>query len=201
MDRENQFPCQSLNYLESHDDYALVDRFREISDPFVGDSTGKETVSRVMLALGLLLVAPGVPMISAGQDFLRHKRGIRNTYLEGDVNALNYSLQDKFAQEVQFVREMIRLRLGDPGRRARYSQSGEWEVYTFTDEHSAGFAFGWESKETRDQYLITANSSDAEIVLPLPESWRSLAKRLASYNAEVANPCLLEPLSFCWFSY
>ena len=201
LDRENQFPCQSLNYLESHDDYALVDRFREISDPVVGDSIGRETVSRVMLALGLLLVAPGVPMISAGQDFLRHKRGIRNTYLEGDVNALNYSLQDKFAQEVQFVREMIRLRLGDPGRRARYSQSGEWEVYTFTDEHSAGFAFGWESKKTRDQYLITANPSDAEIVLPLPESWHSSAKRLASYNAEVANPCLLEPLSFCWFSY
>ena len=32
------------------------------------------------LAMVILLLSPGIPMLSAGQDFLRSKRGIRNTY-------------------------------------------------------------------------------------------------------------------------
>ena len=34
-----------------------------------------EVVSRVMLAMGLLMVSPGIPMVSAGQDFCVIKKG------------------------------------------------------------------------------------------------------------------------------
>ena len=76
LDSNNVRPCQSVNYLESHDDYALVDRFRDLTVWQDQEVIPDEVVGRIMLAMGLLMVAPGVPMISAGQDFLRHKKGI-----------------------------------------------------------------------------------------------------------------------------
>ena len=74
LDHQNKHPYQSVNYLESHDDFSLVDRFRDLATWEDGDVVPTEVVSRVMLAMGLLMVSPGIPMVSAGQDFLRHKR-------------------------------------------------------------------------------------------------------------------------------
>ena len=46
--------------------------------------------------MAVLLLSPGVPMISAGQDFLRSKKGIRNTYQHGEINALDYERSEEF---------------------------------------------------------------------------------------------------------
>ena len=201
LDQRNRYACQSVNYLESHDDFALVDRFRDLFPFDEEDAMPPELVSRVMLALGLLLVAPGVPMLSAGQDFLRHKRGIRNTYLDGEVNALDYSMEHKFHEEVAFVRRMIRLRLSNHGRRARRSHEDQWQVYSFFEEHPSGVAFGWANQELTERYLITANSSSSELQLELPEPWKQPGEVLASYGSSGLNQSRIEPLSFCWFSY
>jgi pullulanase/glycogen debranching enzyme len=140
-------------------------------------------------------------MISAGQDFLRHKRGIRNTYLDGEVNALNYSMEHKFHEEVAFVRRMIRLRLSNHGRRARRSHEDQWQLYSFLDDHSSGVAFGWANQELTERYLVTANSSSSELHLELSEPWNQPGEILASYGSSGLNQSRIEPLSFCWFSY
>jgi pullulanase len=201
LDQNNRFACQSVNYLESHDDFALVDRFRDLFPFDEEDTMAPELVSRVMLALGLLLVAPGVPMLSAGQDFLRHKRGIRNTYLDGEVNALNYPMEQIFHEEVAFVRRMIRLRLSNHGRRSRRPHEEQWQLYSFLESHRSGVAFGWANQELRQRYLITANSSCSELHLDLPEPWNQSGEVLASYGSSGLNQTRIEPLSFCWFSY
>ena len=103
LDGENRHPCQSVNYLESHDDYSLVDRFRDLYQFKEGCPLPPEVKRLATLATGLLLLAPGVPMLSAGQDFLRHKQGVRNTYLRGDLNALNYSLCETNKPEMEFA--------------------------------------------------------------------------------------------------
>ena len=36
-------------------------------------------------------------MISAGQDPMRNKKGTRNTYLRGDLNEIDYSKSEEFA--------------------------------------------------------------------------------------------------------
>ena len=201
LDKNNRYACQSVNYLESHDDYALVDRFRDLFPFDDGAAIDQELVSRVMLALGLLLVAPGVPMLSAGQDFLRHKRGIRNTYLEGEVNALDYSMEHMFHKEAAFVRSMIRLRLSNHGRRARRSHTDEWQLYSFLEDNSSSVAFGWANQELTERYLITSNSSISELHLDLPEPWGKPKEVLARYGSSGLSPARIEALSFSWFSY
>jgi pullulanase len=200
LDHTNLHPCQSVNYLESHDDYALVDRFRDLPI-WEGEQIPDEVVWRIMFAVGLMLVSPGVPMLSAGQDFLRHKQGIRNTYLMGDVNALDYSLEEGFDLEVTFIRELINLRLKAPGRRARESVSDEWEVYSFDSESSGVIVFGWESKRTKEKFLISANNQTLQYVVDLPEKWVENAKMLTGYRSNKSSPRIVAPLSFSWFAY
>ena len=200
LDHTNLHPCQSVNYLESHDDYALVDRFRDLPI-WEGEQMPEEVVWRIMFAVGLMLVSPGVPMLSAGQDFLRHKKGIRNTYLMSDVNALDYSLEEDFDLEVTFIRELINLRLKAPGRRARESVSDEWEVYSFDSESSGVIVFGWESTRTKEKFLISANNQLLQHVVDLPEQWVENAKILTGYRSNKSSPGIVAPLSFSWFAY
>ena len=67
------------------------------------------------LALFLVLFSPGVPMISAGQDFMRHKSGNCNTYQRGDLNALDYENFAKYNELSTEIQKFIRFRLSDEG--------------------------------------------------------------------------------------
>ena len=199
LDHQNKHAYQSVNYLESHDDFSLVDRFRDLAIWQDEDVVPPEIVSRVMLAMGLLMVSPGVPMISAGQDFLRHKKGIRNTYLMGEVNAIDYRLEDTFATESTFIRELIRYRLSEYGRRARQAGSKEWKLHTFASEEASVIVFGWENLDTGERSLITANCSIDAVEIDLPDPWNQNFNLLTGYGSgdEVAT---VQPLSFSWFS-
>lgn len=199
LDKQNINPYQSVNYLESHDDYSLVDRFRDLANWTDQTLVPDEVIGRIMVAMGLLMVAPGVPMISAGQDFLRHKMGIRNTYLLGEVNALDYQLEEFHEEEVRFIRKLIDLRLDNPGRRARQSASGEWKLHVFPSDSPSVISFGWESEKTGEKYLITANATLSEVSIALPDSWSQKARQLVGYQANADQPHLLGPLSFSWF--
>ncbi len=197
-ENQNYRSYQSLNYLESHDDYALVDRFRDLGDWGEDDSLPEEVVHRVMLALGMLMAAPGVPMLSAGQDFLRHKQGIRNTYLNGDINALSYESLLVFEKEALFVRKLIEIRLSGAGHRSRYPHSDEWTLHSFPVFSESAICYGWEHKETEEKFWISANPSQEIASIELPESWSSGAQQLAAYGFESFDPNVINPLSFYW---
>lgn len=83
------WPAQTVNYTESHDDRAWLDMITENADsngfrPTLNDRR------RTHLMAAILFSSIGIPMLSAGQDFLRSKHGVNNTYLRGDLNALDY---------------------------------------------------------------------------------------------------------------
>ena len=51
----------------------------------------------------LLFASLGVPMLAQGQDFLRSKRGIENTYQRGDINALDYNRRYVYSGTVSYT--------------------------------------------------------------------------------------------------
>lgn len=91
VDHLTRSPTQSLNYFESHDDRCWLDTITESPDNR-GDHPTLNDVTRVHLMIALLMCSLGVPMIAQGQDFLRSKQGVNNTYNRGDLNALQYDL-------------------------------------------------------------------------------------------------------------
>jgi len=202
LDWDNLEFVQSVNYLESHDDFALLDRFRELPGWSDEDTPPEEIRRRYLLAMGVLLVSPGVPMLPAGADFLRHKSGVRNTYLRGDLNALDYKQIKNHHEEVKFVRKMIQLRLSSAGLYCRRSKREDWpsEVYFAQDGQSIGLA--WENLEDGTNYLVQVNPMVAPShLLSLPGEWGEReSQTLVSSAPGVQIPGILAPLSFSWFA-
>jgi pullulanase len=115
----SRFVAQTINYTESHDDHCWLDRITECeghdgSDPTLLDRR------RTHLMAAVLFSALGVPMLAAGQDFLRSKLGISNTYQRGDVNALDYNRRYVYSGTHGYFRDWIQFRRSDLGRVFRY---------------------------------------------------------------------------------
>lgn len=114
-----RFAAQSINYTESHDDHCWLDRITERpksdgSDPTLLDRR------RTHLMASLLFASLGVPMLAEGQDFMRSKRGISNTYQRGDVNALDYNRRYVYSGTHGYFRDWIQFRLSGLGKAFRY---------------------------------------------------------------------------------
>lgn len=133
-----RFAAQTINYTESHDDHCWMDRITERpksdgSDPTVLDRR------RTHLMASLLFVSLGVPMLAEGQDFLRSKRGVENTYQRGDLNALDYNRRFVYSGTHGYFRDWIQFRRSPLGKALRYD-GGLSEAYLdfyFADGSSA----------------------------------------------------------------
>ena len=200
LDTQNKEFCQSVNYLESHDDYALLDRFRDLA-AWTGEKPPMEVRKRYLLAMGVLLSAPGVPMLPAGGDFLRHKKGVRNTYLKGDLNALDYHLEDSYEDEMRFIRAMIRLRLSVHGEFSRRNKKTSWDRKFFFTEGTNGIGWFWRSPCLENEYLIQVNAGqDFQHLCGWDNLWEEgNYETLLSSLPQDEIPGVLPPLSFTWF--
>jgi pullulanase/glycogen debranching enzyme len=115
----SRFAAQSINYTESHDDHCWLDRISERSEHDGSDPTVLDR-RRTHLMAAVLFSSLGVPMLAAGQDFLRSKCGVANTYQRGDLNALDYNKRYVYSGTHQYFCDWIRFRRSDDGRALRF---------------------------------------------------------------------------------
>ncbi|MDR2721073.1 MAG: hypothetical protein LBB15_02180 [Puniceicoccales bacterium] len=108
------FIHQSVNYVESHDDMCWIDKITE-NWHHNGTNCTDNDRKRTHMALSILMMSLGIPMLHAGQDMLQSKKGVENTYQLGDVNALNYSLLTENQASHEFFRRWIKFRLSKYG--------------------------------------------------------------------------------------
>lgn len=127
------YPAQSVNYVESHDDRCFLDKITEQPNHDGSQPTERDRY-RAHLMIGLLMSALGTPMLSAGQDFLRSKHGKNNTYLDGDENALRYHEAEKNAHTAHYFRQWIKFRLGEYG-----------QVFRLWERPGDGYTRYWEA--------------------------------------------------------
>jgi len=117
-------PLQPVNYLESHDDMAFMDEIS--SDPnHDGRRLRDEDTARNRLAATILFTSLGKPMIYEGQEFLRSKWGIKNTYNRGDaVNAVRWADRGRplARQALDWYRGLMQLRRSEEGAAFRVAQ-------------------------------------------------------------------------------
>ena len=117
-------PLQPVNYLESHDDMAFMDEIS--SNPgHDGRQLNDRDVAMNRLAATILFTALGKAMVYEGQEFLRSKWGIKNTYNRGDaVNAVRWTDRDRplAKQALDYYAGLIQLRMSDEGATFRVAQ-------------------------------------------------------------------------------
>lgn len=166
-----RFPAQTINYTESHDDRCWLDRLTTNPD-HNGYHPTLEDRRRTHLMCAILMASLGVPMLAAGQDMLRSKHGINNTYQRGDVNALNYERQQDFPQTYQYFRDWIRFRLSDWGYLLRLNYCPQDDYFQFIElEHSSALAVLYNANFERGnkQLFFAVNPHYDNAVLPLKD--------------------------------
>ncbi len=99
-------PSQSINYVECHDNYTFYDFIKKNTN--YDDEKIKD---KARLVLGLICLSLGIPFIHSGQEFLRTKDGIENSYNKGDIiNRFDYELRDKNIDLVNTLKDLLSLR-------------------------------------------------------------------------------------------
>lgn len=114
----SRFAAQSINYTESHDDLCWLDRITE-SPHNNGRVVQLIDRQRTHLMASILFTALGIPMLAAGQDFLRSKSGVQNTYKRGDLNALDYNQAYVHAGTQAYFKAWIAFRQSADGQALR----------------------------------------------------------------------------------
>ena len=114
----SRFAAQSINYTESHDDLCWLDRITD-SPNNNGRMVQLIDRQRTHLMASILFTALGIPMLAAGQDFLRSKCGVQNTYKRGDLNALDYNQAYVHAGTQAYFKAWIAFRQSADGQALR----------------------------------------------------------------------------------
>ncbi len=102
-----RYPTQSINYVECHDNHTFFDKATKA----LKGTPLAEIKKRQRLATSLVILSQGVPFIHAGQEFYRTKKGVENSYKSNDnINQLNWHLVDENIQDIEYIKELIRIR-------------------------------------------------------------------------------------------
>ena len=175
-------PLQAINYVESHDDMALVDELSRRQD-HNGTYLSDDEARMNRMTAAILFTSLGIPMVAEGQEFLRSKKGISNSFDKGDEgNALRWTDRDRpIAKEtLSFYRDMIALRKSEAGASFRQASVGP-DYYRWIG-HPDGRVLGYivNAQHTRAGrgFVVLLNASDntQEIRFALPQgNWRVIS--------------------------
>lgn len=175
-------PAARLRYAQSHDDMAWLDRITEQPGADALEPTASD-ILRTRLMHVILLCSAGIPMLSAGQDFLMTKRGVANTWRRGDLNRLDPVRLELFRDEHEFVAQLIRFRLSPQGAglRPRQAVSPGWMKASLQSGGEAFVAvFNADGQLGPERILVACNPQGYPVELLLPE--------LAAWQPVVLSP-------------
>ena len=107
-------PVQLISYVSCHDDMCLTDRLRA-SIPGI---TEEELIRLDLLAQTAVFTSQGVPFMLSGEELLRNKKGVHNSFESPDsINQLDWQNKMRYPQVFQYYQKLIRLRRHHPAFR------------------------------------------------------------------------------------
>ena len=119
-------PTQMMSYVSCHDDMCLVDRLcasvpsLKAPNGFMGLSKEQteELVRLDLLAQTAVFTSQGVPFMLSGEELLRTKLGVHNSFESPDsINHLNWDNKEKYPQVFDYYKKLIALRQHHPAFR------------------------------------------------------------------------------------
>ncbi len=107
-------PAQMISYVSCHDDMCLVDRLKAS----IPDITPDGLVKLDKLAQTAVFTSQGIPFIYAGEEVMRDKKGVHNSFESPDsVNAIDWRRKTLHADVFAYYKGLIQLRKAHPAFR------------------------------------------------------------------------------------
>lgn len=107
-------PSQMISYISCHDDHCIGDRLK-ITAP---DADVKQRMRLLKLAETAVFTSQGVPFIFTGDEIMRDKKGVKNSYCSPDsINVIDWRLKKEHQDSYEYIRGLIALRKAHPAFR------------------------------------------------------------------------------------
>lgn len=149
-------PEQVIQYVEAHDNLTLYDKLLR-SNP---DDSEEVRIKRHTLATSIVLLSQGVPFIHGGQEFLRTKAGVANSYQSPDeINQFEWERVTTFQESVAYVKGLIALRKSEYLFRLHTHEEIDAH-FTMLSENFNIVAFSLTNSEKKYIVIFNGNRSD-----------------------------------------
>jgi len=160
-------PTQMMSYVSCHDDMCLVDRLKA-SLPGISEA---ELIRLDLLAQTTVFTSQGVPFMLSGEELLRTKLGVHNSFESPDsINHLDWSNKTKYPQVFDYYKNLIALRKHHPAFRLGNADLVRKHL-EFLDTPEKVVAYRLKNYAGRDDWrdiivILNANKTAMEVSIP-----------------------------------
>ena len=173
-------PTQMMSYVSCHDDMCLVDRLRA-SVPAVAATVSQhsqQTASEELIRLDLLaqtavFTSQGVPFMLSGEELLRTKKGVHNSFESPDsINQLDWQNKQRYPQVFQYYQRLIALRQNHPAFRLGNADLVRKHL-EFLDAPAGTVAYRLKNYAGRDPWrniIVILNANRETVRVSIPDS-------------------------------
>jgi pullulanase len=104
-------PWRCVTYNSCHDNHTLWDKIALTA----GKASEADRIRMNKLAAAVVLTAQGISFLHAGEEFLRTKKGVENSYNKPDsINVIDWRRKARYRDVVAYYRGLIALRKATP---------------------------------------------------------------------------------------
>lgn len=183
-------PSQVVNYVECHDNHTFYDKLKI--------TVKNEEQLKYMHRLGtsIIILSQGIPFIHAGQEFLRTKQGIENSYNAQDsINKVDWNRAKQNQDSVDYIKGLISLRKKYPEFRLQSVKEIKEKIeFINLPEGMVGYKIKGENNEL----VVIHNAKQDRVKINLNGTWDVLVNKNQAGTKTITtieNEILLENLS------
>ena len=160
-------PIQMISYVSCHDDMCLVDRLKAS----IPNITEDELIRLDLLAQTAVFTSQGVPFMLSGEELLRTKQGVHNSFESPDsINHLDWANKTKYPQVFEYYKNLIALRRHHPAFRLGSADLVRRHL-EFLDAPKGVVAFRLKNYAGRDDWrniivILNASKKAQQLVIP-----------------------------------
>ena len=184
-------PTQMMSYVSCHDDMCLVDRLLASIPSLQGDRKSQssaraplalkerkfkdqnldELIRLDLLAQTAVFTSQGVPFMLSGEELLRDKKGVHNSFESPDsINHLDWANLQRYPQVFKYYQDLIALRKHHPAFRLGDADLVRKHL-EFLDAPKGVVAFRLKNYAGRDDWrnivvILNASREDQQVAVP-----------------------------------
>ena len=172
-------PSQMISYVSCHDDMCLADRVKTTLRNKSQKTKNKklftpEALVRLQkLAETAVLTSQGVPFIWCGDEVMRDKKGVHNSFSSPDsINTISWALKTEHKDVFDYVATLVKIRKAHPAFRMGYADLVRKNLEFLPVKQSNVVAWTLNGKAVNDAWgkiVVILNSNTKAVKQAVPQ--------------------------------
>ena len=163
-------PTQMISYVSCHDDMCLTDRLKASIPETEYDLD--ELIRLDELAQTAIFTSQGIPFMLSGEEMLRNKKGVHNSFNSPDeINHLDWNNLKKYPQLFNYYKGLIQMRKKHPAFRLGNAELVRKHLEFLPTQHDCLVAFRLKDHAGGDKWnniyvVLNGNNTIQSINIP-----------------------------------